>query len=85
MAYKVYLHSSYLIYLCTYDLYGPVRHAFDAGSIHTRASGRGLGPGNRDFFGPCEMASSLYASALWGPKKSRTRTPCLFPSMTGAR
>ncbi len=24
----------------------------------TRASGRGLGPGNLDFFGPCEMASS---------------------------
>ncbi len=24
----------------------------------TRASGRGLGPWNRDFFGPCEMASS---------------------------
>ncbi len=21
-------------YLCTYDLYGPVRNAFDAGSIH---------------------------------------------------
>jgi hypothetical protein len=25
----------------------------------TRASGRGLCPGNRDFFGPCELASSL--------------------------
>jgi hypothetical protein len=24
----------------------------------TRASGRGLGPGNREFFGSCEMASS---------------------------
>ncbi len=24
----------------------------------TRASGRGLAPGNRDFFGPCEMAIS---------------------------
>ncbi len=24
-----------------------------------RASGRGLGPGNRDFFRPCEMASSI--------------------------
>ncbi len=37
-------------YFCTYDL-------MRAASI-TRASGRGLGPGNRDFFGPCEMASS---------------------------
>jgi hypothetical protein len=30
--------------------------------------GGGLGPGNRDFFGPCEMASSCPASAIWGPK-----------------
>ncbi len=46
-----------------YDLYGPVRNAFDAGKSITRASGRGLGPGNQDFFkffGPCEMASSRY-------------------------
>jgi hypothetical protein len=33
-------------YLWTYDLYGPVRHAFDVGKSITRASGRGLGPGN---------------------------------------
>ncbi len=46
------------IYVCTYDLYGPVRNDFDAGASITRASGRGLGPGNRDFFGPCEIASS---------------------------
>ncbi len=45
-------------YLWTYDLYGPIRNAFDAGKSITRASGRGLGPGNRDFSGPCEMASS---------------------------
>jgi hypothetical protein len=24
----------------------------------TKSSGRALGPGNREFFGPCEMASS---------------------------
>ncbi len=37
----------------------------------TRASGRGLGPGNCDFFGPCEMASSRHAGEchLVGPKK----------------
>ncbi len=29
----------------------------------------GLGPENRDFFGPCEMALSRYVSAVWGPKK----------------
>ncbi len=34
-------------YLCTYDLYGPVRNAFYAGSLHYEgACGRGLGPGN---------------------------------------
>ncbi len=46
-------------YLCmTYDLYGPVRNVFDAGRYITWASGRGLGPGNGEFFEPCEMASS---------------------------
>jgi hypothetical protein len=29
-----------------------VRSAFDADKSITRASGRGLGPGNRDFLGP---------------------------------
>ncbi len=31
-------------YLCTYDLYGPVRNDFDACRSITRASERGLGP-----------------------------------------
>jgi hypothetical protein len=30
-----------------YDLYGPVRNAFDAGRYITSACGRGFGPGNR--------------------------------------
>ncbi len=30
---------------------------------------RGLGPENRDFFGPCEMALSRYVSAVWCQKK----------------
>jgi hypothetical protein len=42
--------------LWTFDFYGPLRYGFDAGRSNTRASGRGLGPGNLDFFGPCEMA-----------------------------
>jgi hypothetical protein len=33
----------------------------------TRASGRGLGPGNQDFFGPCEIAS--LGECHLGPKK----------------
>jgi hypothetical protein len=44
--------------------------AFDVGKSMTRASGRGLGPGNRDFFGPSQMASSRLANAILGPKKS---------------
>jgi hypothetical protein len=31
-------------YLCTYDLYGPVRNAFDAGSIHYEGKWEGVGP-----------------------------------------
>jgi hypothetical protein len=56
-------HNSYL---WIYELYSPVRNDFDAGKSITRAIGRGSGPGNRDFFGPCEMASSCQASAIWG-------------------
>jgi hypothetical protein len=39
-------------YLSTYDLYSPVRNVFDACRSIKRASGRGLGPGNRKFLGP---------------------------------
>ncbi len=31
-------------HLCTYDLYGPVRNAFDAGSIHYLGKWEGVGP-----------------------------------------
>ncbi len=51
-------------YLCTYDLYGPECNVFDACRSITRASGWGLGPGNRDFFGLYEMASSRLACAI---------------------
>jgi hypothetical protein len=40
-----------------------------ANPLRTRASGRGLGPENRDFFGPCEMASSRLSTAI-GAQKS---------------
>jgi hypothetical protein len=42
-------------YLCTYDLYSPVHNVLDACISITRGSGRGLGPGARDFLGPMEM------------------------------
>jgi hypothetical protein len=51
-------HPLIFNYLCTYDLYIPVRNVFGACISITRASGRGLGPGIREFFAPCEMASS---------------------------
>jgi hypothetical protein len=34
----------YFSYLCTYNLYGPVRNVFDACRSLTWTSGRGLGP-----------------------------------------
>ncbi len=46
--------------ICTYDLYGPVRYlmlSMRANSLRW-GSGRGLDPGNLDFFGPCKMSSS---------------------------
>jgi hypothetical protein len=66
-------------YLWTYDLYRPICNAFDAGKSITRASERGWGPGNQDCFGPCEMASSHQASAIWGLKKSRFPGPNPLP------
>ncbi len=62
-------------YLWTYDLYSPVCNAFDAGKSITRESGRG----NRDFFGPSEMASSRQASAIWGPKDGLIRDKEFVP------
>jgi hypothetical protein len=52
------INSEYNNYLCTFDLYSPLRSVLDVCISITRASGRGLGPGIREFFGPCEMASS---------------------------
>ncbi len=46
-----------------------VGNAFDVGKSMTRASGRGVGPWKSRLFGPCEMASSRQASAIWAPKK----------------
>jgi hypothetical protein len=43
-------------YLCTYDLYGPVRNVFDAGRYITGQVGGCRAP-EIEFFWPCEMAS----------------------------
>ncbi len=54
--------------------------AFDAGKSIMRASGRELGPGKPDFFGPCEMASSREACAIWGPKCQDFQDPTPLPT-----
>jgi len=48
----------FINYLCTYDLYSPVHNVLDACISITWGSGRGLGPGIREFFGPYEMGTS---------------------------
>ncbi len=68
---ECYMKLRYSSYLWAYDLQGPVRNAFDAGRYITRASGRGLDPGNRDFFGPCEMIWSRQASSIRAQKVER--------------
>jgi hypothetical protein len=40
-------NGDHINYLCTYDLYGPVRNVFDAGRYITWGSGRGFGPGKK--------------------------------------
>jgi hypothetical protein len=56
-------------FLCTYVLCGPVRNIFDAGSIHYEGEWEGVEPWKSRLFGPCEMASSRQASAIWAQKK----------------
>jgi hypothetical protein len=36
--------QSHISYLCTCNLYSPVRNAFDAGSIHNEGKWEGVGP-----------------------------------------
>ncbi len=57
-------------YLCTYDLYGPMRNAFDAGSIHYFGKWEGGWALEIEFF--CEMATSLEAIAIWGTLRGPT-------------
>jgi hypothetical protein len=44
-------------HLCTCDYMALCEMLLMRAASITRASGRELGPENRDFFGPCEMAS----------------------------
>ena len=67
-------YSPYYSYLWTYYLYSPVPNVFDAYRSITRANGgRGLGPGNRDIFGPWN--GNEQSKCHLGTKKSRFPGP----------
>ncbi len=42
--YTFYIIQVIINYLCTYELYGPVRNAFDAGTIDYLGKWEGVGP-----------------------------------------
>ncbi len=58
-------------YLCTYDLYGPVHNAFDAGSIHYEGKWEGVGPWKlRLFWAPVKWHRAN-RRVRFGAQKSR--------------
>jgi hypothetical protein len=62
-------------YVCTYDLYEPVCNVFDACRSFTRASGRGWGPGNREFLGPVKWLRTVpIGECHLGPKELYCRS-----------
>jgi hypothetical protein len=74
------------------DLYSPVHNVLDACIPITWASGRGLGPGNLEFFGPQMHGTRLSARCHFsGPKKvkklsiSRAQPPPTCPCNGYAR
>ncbi len=63
---KVYNEKSYL---CTYDLYGPVRNAFDAGSILYEGKWEGGGPWKSRLFWVLWNGIEPMGECHLGPKK----------------
>ncbi len=57
--------------LWTYDLYRPIRNAFDAGRYITRGSGRGLGPEIETFWALWNGIEPLGECHLWPKQNSR--------------
>ncbi len=83
--YTVYLTRfwTYNNYLCTYDLYGPIRNVFDACRSITRASGRELGPWNPRLFWALWNGIKPLGECHFGLKKveiSRAQPPPTCPS-----
>jgi hypothetical protein len=78
------LHHTQNNYLCTYDLYGPVRNVFDAGRYITWASASHLPTGwaleMERFLGPVKWPSTPFILPLQlGPLASPPPTPHLPP------
>ncbi len=65
--------------VCTYDVYSPVHNVFDACISLTRGSGRGLGPGILEFFGPQIALAHRLDVISQGPKNPRIPGPNPLP------
>ncbi len=61
-------------YLCTYDLYGPVRAVFDVLQIHYEGKWEGVGPWNREFFGPVKWHQADRRVPIGAQKTRRKKT-----------
>ncbi len=68
----------WISYLWTYVLYGPVCNAFDVGKSITRASGRGLGPRNPDFFGALWNGIEPSGGCHFGAQKAYVHYTCML-------
>ncbi len=83
----------HILCFCVIAIYAPMTYMapfvmFWMREIHYEGKWRGLGPGNQDLFGPCEMASSRLGECHLGPKKveiSRAGPPPIRPSKGSAR
>ncbi len=53
----------FISFLYTYNLYGPVRNAFDAGSIHYEGKWEGVGPWKLRLSGPNPLPLSQVMDA----------------------
>ncbi len=62
-----------------YDLYVPVRNAFDAGSIHYLGKWEGVGPWKSRVFGPQMTFAYLLDAISQGSKNSRFPGPNPLP------
>ncbi len=72
-------------YLCTYDLYGPVRNAFNSVSIHYKGKWEGIGPWKSRVFWALLNDIEAIGGCHLGPKELRSQPPPLAQVMDAAR